>query len=327
MIGRSGFGYSFDPFVEGVTPHPFTAAAKQYIPLVSSFAISREYILPKLVKIGTPRLRRLALNLIPSKRIHKLREIVDTMERTSVEIFEIKKKALKEGGDAFESFDEQGKDIMSILGTDTTSNTLSRILSLLATHPNVQDKLRSEVMEVISTYGDNMLYDDLTPLPFLDAVCRETLRLRPTCQEDSVPLSTPIKGLDGREIHSIMIPKGTKVYISILNANRDPALWGPDSHEWKPERWLSPLPQALIDARVPGIYSNLMTFLGGGRACIGFKFAQLGIKVVLSTLISEFKFSPSKEIEWKMSSITSPSVKGSTMPQLPLNIELVSKTA
>ncbi|KAG5649656.1 hypothetical protein H0H81_002667 [Sphagnurus paluster] len=234
--------------------------------------MSREYLLPKLVKIGTPRLRRLAVNLIPSRKIQKLRDIIDTMERTSVDIFETKQKALQKGDEAFESLNEHGKDIMSILGaslafagTDTTSNALSRILSLLSTHPKVQDTLRSEVMQAISTYGDEMLYDDLVNLPFLDAVCRETLRLYPPFplagriarQDASVSLSTPIKGLDGRQMTSIMIPKGTKVYISILNANRDPALWGPDSHEWKPERWLSPLPQALADARVPGIYSNL----------------------------------------------------------------------
>ncbi|KAG5635672.1 hypothetical protein H0H81_010449 [Sphagnurus paluster] len=338
MIGRSGFGYSFDTLVEGATPHPFIAAIKQYIPTISSFAISREYILPKLIKIGTPRLRRLAVNLIPSKRIQKLRDIVETIDRTSVEIVEIKKQVLQKGGGAFEFLDEQGKDIMSILGTtltgagtDTTSNALSRVLHLLSMHPEAQDKLRSEVIQAISTHGDNMSYDDLLTLPFLDAVCRETLRLYPPfstmARDASVPLSAPIKGIDGREMHSIMIPKGTKVFISILNANRDPALWGPDSHEWKPERWLSPLPQALADARVPGIYSNLMTFFGGGRACIGFKFSQLEMKVVLSTLISQFRFSPSREIEWKMTVVSTPWVKGSMVSQLPLNIELVSKTA
>ena len=59
---------------------------------------------------------------------------------------------------------------------DTTSNSLSRILHLLAMHPDVQDKLRAEIIEAQG--GDNdIAYDELIKLPYLDAVCRETLRL------------------------------------------------------------------------------------------------------------------------------------------------------
>lgn len=72
-----------------------------------------------------------------------------------------------------------------------------------------------------------------------------------------MPLSSPIKGVDGREMHTLSIPKNTTIIVSILNANQDPALWGLDSFEWKPERWLSPLPDALVDARMPGVYSHL----------------------------------------------------------------------
>lgn len=61
---------------------------------------------------------------------------------------------------------------------DTTSNVLSRILSLLATHPEVQDKLRREVMNALDENdGQDFSYDQLVSLPLLDAVCRETLRL------------------------------------------------------------------------------------------------------------------------------------------------------
>ena len=72
-----------------------------------------------------------------------------------------------------------------------------------------------------------------------------------------LPLSTPITGIDGRVMHEIIVPKDTNVTVSILNCNRDPALWGPDSYEWKPERWLSPLPDTVKQAPIPGVYSNL----------------------------------------------------------------------
>lgn len=72
-----------------------------------------------------------------------------------------------------------------------------------------------------------------------------------------MPLSTPIRGVDGREVNEILVPKNTNIIISILSANRNPAIWGPDSLEWKPERWLSPLPDTVTGARIPGVYSNL----------------------------------------------------------------------
>lgn len=61
---------------------------------------------------------------------------------------------------------------------DTTSNALCRILHLLAQHQDVQDKLRREVTEAYAERGD-LNHDELVALPYLDAVCKETLRLYP----------------------------------------------------------------------------------------------------------------------------------------------------
>ena len=72
-----------------------------------------------------------------------------------------------------------------------------------------------------------------------------------------LPLSVPVKGIDGSLINKLAIPAGTRVIVPINNANCDPALWGPDSRGWKPERWLSPLPESLYDAHVPGVYSHM----------------------------------------------------------------------
>ena len=60
---------------------------------------------------------------------------------------------------------------------DTTSNALSRIIHLLAQHPEVQEKARREVIEARTAAGGDLNYDQLHALPYLDAVCRETLRL------------------------------------------------------------------------------------------------------------------------------------------------------
>ena len=63
---------------------------------------------------------------------------------------------------------------------DTTSNALSRTLHLLTLHPEVQQRLREEIRQAKEEAGgeiENISYDVLVALPFLDAVCRETLRV------------------------------------------------------------------------------------------------------------------------------------------------------
>ena len=61
---------------------------------------------------------------------------------------------------------------MIFAGTDTTSSGLARTFDLLSQHPDVQDKLREEVKG-----WENWSYDEIIAHPYLDAVCRETLRL------------------------------------------------------------------------------------------------------------------------------------------------------
>lgn len=79
-----------------------------------------------------------------------------------------------------------------------------------------------------------------------------------SARQDSVlPLATPITGLNGKKITDLHIPNGMLILITIQACNTSPEIWGPDSYEWKPERWLKPLPESVTAARIPGIYSNL----------------------------------------------------------------------
>ena len=67
-----------------------------------------------------------------------------------------------------------------LAGMDTTSNALARILSLLAEHPDVQEKLREELIQARDDGTGklrDLTYDEVMELPYLDAVCRETLRV------------------------------------------------------------------------------------------------------------------------------------------------------
>ncbi len=58
---------------------------------------------------------------------------------------------------------------------DTTLNAISRLRRLLAMNPDVQEKLRNEILDAQA--GQEVSYDQVMDLPYLDAVTRETLRL------------------------------------------------------------------------------------------------------------------------------------------------------
>ncbi|PSR81817.1 hypothetical protein PHLCEN_2v6248 [Hermanssonia centrifuga] len=282
------------------------------------------------------------------------------MDVNSKAIFYEKKTALEKGDAAVSQQVDEGKDLLSLLlraninvaeedrlpeaelvaqlsslvfaATDTTSNALSRILHLLALNQDVQQKLRAEISEARN--GEDLTFDQLMNLPFLDAVCRESLRLfapvtfvsRETRQDTVMPLSEPIHGKDGNLVHQIVVPKDTTIIVGIRGCNHSKAIWGEDVLEWKPERWLSSLPESVSNAKVPGVYANLMTFLGGGRSCIGFKFSQLEMKVALSVLLDSFKFSLSnKDIVWNLAGVSYPTVGAvSDEPSLPLKVEAIA---
>ncbi|KAJ2922914.1 hypothetical protein H1R20_g14188, partial [Candolleomyces eurysporus] len=359
LIGQSGLGYSFDPLTEDGQEHPFSTSVKDLMKAIGKFMFSRFFVLPWAHKIGSPGFQRFIINLLPWKDLHNMRDIVDTMHNTSTEIIQAKKRALLAGDDAFESEVGRGKDIISILlkanmaaaeedrltegellgqmstitfaAMDTTSNALSRILDLLSKNPDIQTRLREEIREARQLHGD-LQYDELVALPLLDAVCRETLRLHPPvpfvtreAKKDSViPLSTPITTSDGKELNEVLVSRGTVTVISNWACNRNPEVWGPDATEWKPDRWLSPLPESVADAHIPGIYSHLMTFIGGSRSCIGFKFSQLEMKVILSLLLESFQFSPTdQKVYWQLNGVVQPSLdKDGSKLQLPLKVSL-----
>ncbi|KAK7466363.1 hypothetical protein VKT23_005090 [Stygiomarasmius scandens] len=360
FIGRSGLGYSFDPLKDDAPAHEYTRNLKELVQLSVPLMFLRIYVIPWAVKIGSPAFRRAVCKWVPWKRVRRIQELIDYMWSVSEEIYLSKRKELEEM-DSTDQEEEQGADILKVLirenrkassedrldeaeilgqlstlifaAQDTTSNAMTRMISLLSLHPQVQTKLREEITQARAAAEGDLDYDQLEMLPYLEAVCRETLRLFPpvpllfrTALRDAIlPLSKPISSTNG-STNEIFIPQGTQIMISIINCNRDPDIWGQDAMEWKPERWLEPLPDAVLEAKIPGVYSPLMTFNAGGRSCIGFKFSQLEMKVVMSILVELFKFSPApnKEIVWQMSTVATPVVVDgdSSLPQLPVVIEL-----
>ncbi|THH09099.1 hypothetical protein EW145_g2244 [Phellinidium pouzarii] len=271
FIGQGGLGYTFGALDEGKRN-----AYSESIRLLSytnfSLMLPRQF-LPWISNIGSPAFRRKVVEWMPYDAVNKM--------------------AIKAGDDEVRKQVGKGKDIMSILlkanmeaseedrlpeseilgqmnsflfaGHETTTGAVSRILHQLALNPDVQSRLRDEVSAARKEHGD-LEYDVLMGLPYLDAICRETLRVYPpvtqlsrTTKNDVImPLMWPIKSADGKsEIKEISLKKNTNVIISIIGANRSKLIWGEDAEEWKPERWLEPLPESVSKAHLPGVYASI----------------------------------------------------------------------
>ncbi|CAL1697383.1 unnamed protein product [Somion occarium] len=365
LIGQGGLGYSFDPLLED-RHDDYAAAMKEFLPALFNISVLRLvwYKFQPLLSALFPKyILRLMVDSLPIKRVQYMKQLSDTMYQNATSVLQLKKDALRAGDEVVIKQVGEGKDVISVLlranmeaseeermpeeellaqmsvlvlaATDTTSNTLAQIMQTLATHPEAQEKLRTEILQARDEADGDISYDKLIALPYMDAVCRETLRLYPpstfvsreTKKDVVMPLSQPIHGVDGQPIQEIPIPKDTSVVIGIRASNLNREIWGDDVREWKPERWLEPLPKTVTEAHIPGVYSNQMTFLGGGRSCLGFKFSQLEMKVVLSTLLESFRFSPSKvakDVHWNLAAVRYPTIgKDSTNPQLLMSVELL----
>ncbi|KAM5539718.1 hypothetical protein V8D89_006531 [Ganoderma adspersum] len=360
LVGRGGLGYSFDDLVSE-SRNEFAEAVKALKPAMNEAPVVRE-VARFLPYLGPAWFRRFLLHFVPIPKIQRLKVLTDTLSKAAQDIYLTKKAAIERGdADLLHSVGE-GKDIMSVLlrenmkaseddrlpeeevlaqmgtfilaGVDTTSNALSRILHLLCLSPDAQAKLRTELREAQEQYGRDIPYDELCALPYLDAVCRETLRLhapvnisaRDAIADTVIPLSEPLRCTDGAVMTEVPVPKGTTILLNLRACNTNKALWGEDACEWKPERWLRPLPKAVEDARIPGIYANLMTFISGGHSCM--YFSQLEMKIVLAILVSNFQFelSPDKPIFWNFSGIAYPVMSHkSSRPEMYLRVSLASR--
>ncbi|KAJ3559699.1 hypothetical protein NM688_g186 [Phlebia brevispora] len=354
IVGESSFDYPFN-VLSRATENRFGEAIAELVPAVMGAPfwvfMSRyhAYLGPRWVK-------SFLAKLVPDPAFQNLKRISTTMQEEAFKIVKYRKERVRLEDGQME--DIEGKNVLDILmhantslsapeklsdeelqgqvcmmtlaATDTTTNNLARTLHLLACHSGVQDKLHEELDSL--WMDDDVDYAELINLPYLDAVIKETLRLHPVggiilreAQADGrLPLSTPIEGRDGNLVRDVLVPRGTPVFLGVRACNSDRTIWGDDAAEWKPDRWLSPLPETVKQAHIPGVYPDLVSFSGGQRGCMGFQFAILETKVVLAVLLRAFRFSPgSQEITWNFGNITYPTVgKDLSHPAMPLKVEL-----
>ncbi|TFK44496.1 cytochrome P450 [Crucibulum laeve] len=194
-----------------------------------------------------------------------------------------------------------------LAGHETSATTMCWVLLELARHTDVQAKLRQEIrateQAIHARGGSDFTASDLDNMPYLAAVLKESMRYHPalyqnyrqSARDDVIPLSKPITTKNGEAITSLPIPKGLKVILSIAAYNRNKEIFGEDAHQFNPERWL----QEAGEKRGPtlGVYGNLLTFAGGVRTCIGWRFAIYEVQALIVEIVNNFELSLTPDIE------------------------------
>ncbi|KAH8703590.1 putative fatty acid hydroxylase [Talaromyces proteolyticus] len=170
-----------------------------------------------------------------------------------------------------------------IAGHETTSGSLSFLFYFLLKTPHAYKKAQEEVDNVIGRR--KITVEDLSKLPYINACLREALRLRPTAPAIVVEAhptknhEDPVTLGNGK----YKLEKGEKAVIIIPKLHLDPAVWGEDAAEFKPER--------MLDGKFEKYPKNAWKPFGNGmRGCIGRPFAWQEMLIVVAMLLQNFNF-------------------------------------
>ncbi|KAF2862714.1 cytochrome P450 [Piedraia hortae CBS 480.64] len=247
------------------------------------------------LKIGGSRQRRPAY-LAPFNRAEdkEFFDDIDYMRKLSQSIIDTRLEHPKDEKDLLNTM-LQGKDPKTgkklehsniidqmitflIAGHETTSGLLSFLFYYLLKTPEAYRKAQAEVDKVLGT--ESIQVQHLSKLPYITACIRETLRLQPTAPGFTVTPMSEHGEILGGQYH---VQSGERIFALLHAVHRDPAVYGADAEEWKPERMLD----ENFNKLPPGSWKP---FGNGARGCIGRPFAIQEATMVTAMLMQYFQF-------------------------------------
>jgi cytochrome P450 len=161
-------------------------------------------------------------------------------------------------------------------GFETTSLSLAWMCHLLATHPEIQARLRREAAEVLGERRATAA--DYPELRYTEGVVNETLRLYP-------PVAMiGREALVDVELGGFRIDKGTAVWPAPWITHRDPQLWNMPL-DVRPERWASENREQLPK-------HAFLPFGGGPHNCVGRMYAMMEMVLGIATIVRRFELEP-----------------------------------
>ena len=166
-------------------------------------------------------------------------------------------------------------------GYETTSTALGFIAHVLVNNPQIQEKVREEVLQLYKEEG-KFDYNTVNKLTYMQCVINETMRFYP-------PVTTFVTRTANEDYNykDITIPKNSTVRIPVYQLHHNEEYW-PNHNVFDPERFRD---KANIDP------VTFQPFGTGPRNCIGMRFALYEMKLALSKLLSKYRLVPGPSTE------------------------------
>ena len=162
-------------------------------------------------------------------------------------------------------------NLLTLLFAGHDSTAVALAWSMYWTH--CEPGILITLLDELEGYAGTLDIDLLGDTPYLDAVCREALRMHPVAPGVARRLNTAM------ELGGFNLPAGDVVMACIDLASHDPAIY-PDPHRFRPERYFE---------RNFG-HDEFLPFGGGERRCPGASLAFMETRVALATLVCKFRF-------------------------------------
>ncbi|XP_039132777.1 cytochrome P450 CYP73A100-like [Dioscorea cayenensis subsp. rotundata] len=169
---------------------------------------------------------------------------------------------------------------INVAAIETTLWSMEWAIAELVNHPQVQDRVRKEMTEVLQ--DEEISESNLEKLPYLQAVVKETLRLH-----SPIPLLVPHMNLEEARLGGCTVPRGSKVVVNAWWLANNPEWWNKPA-EFRPERFLEE--ECGVDATVGGkVDFRFVPFGMGRRSCPGIILALPILGLILGKLVRNFE--------------------------------------
>lgn len=180
-------------------------------------------------------------------------------------------------------------DTIMFEGHDTTAAGSSFFLCLMGAHPDVQQKVVDELYTIFGDSDRPVTFQDTLQMKYLERCIMETLRMYPPVPIISRQIKENVK-LASRDI---TLPVGATIIIATFKIHRNEDVF-PNPDVFNPDNFL---PEKSASRH----YYAYVPFSAGPRSCVGRKYAMLKLKIILSTILRNFKVkSALSEKDWKL---------------------------